>query len=153
MASPISATMPLKRCWTTERVIGSTEAVIGADCPRPSGQVNSGQALFLGRPGCRRFFHGPQSGVHRPHPRQTGSTRKAQGFEELFGWHRVQLGQLTKRQFRLPIRQRKADNNILTTKLAPKRIRRPFLRLLSTQTLDPDKVPLSHNERPGPHLG
>ena len=79
--------------------------------------------------------------------------RNVQGFEELFGWHRVQLGQLTKRQFRLPIRQREADNNILTTKLAPKRIRRPFLRLWSAQTLDPDKVPLSHNERPGPHLG
>src|ERR1700747_945943 len=28
MASPISATMPLSRCWTTERVTGSTAAVI-----------------------------------------------------------------------------------------------------------------------------
>ena len=28
MASPISATIPLKRCWTTERVMGSTDTGI-----------------------------------------------------------------------------------------------------------------------------
>src|SRR5271165_4218581 len=33
MASPISATMPLSRCWTTERVMGSAVPVI---CTWPS---------------------------------------------------------------------------------------------------------------------
>ena len=77
--------------------------------------------------------------------------RNAQCFEKLFYWDRMQLGQQAKRQFRFPIRQWEADNNVLTTKLAPKRIRRPFLRFRSAQTIDPDKVPLTHNKRPKAH--
>src|ERR1700761_9108183 len=41
MASPISATIELSRCWTTERVMGSTETVMG-------GLRLRGSALFLG---------------------------------------------------------------------------------------------------------
>ena len=32
MASPISATIELSRCWTTERVMGSTDADMSVGC-------------------------------------------------------------------------------------------------------------------------
>jgi hypothetical protein len=60
----------------------------------------------------------------------------------------VQLCQLVERQFRFPIRQWESDNNILTAKLTPKRIRGPFLRLWPAQTLDPNKIPFRHKKRP-----
>src|SRR5688572_22670120 len=60
----------------------------------------------------------------------------------------MQLRQLIERQLRFPIRQWKSDNNVLTAKLAPKRIRGPLLRLRSAQPIDPNQIPLSHNKRP-----
>src|SRR5688500_11518746 len=61
---------------------------------------------------------------------------------------RMQLRQLVERQLRVPIRQLEADDDVLTSKLAPKRIRGPFLRLRSARTLDPNKVPVGHGKRP-----
>lgn len=50
MASPISATMPLNRCWTTERVTGSTEAGIGtvSSTTNEAGQSASTFFFFTG---------------------------------------------------------------------------------------------------------
>jgi hypothetical protein len=61
---------------------------------------------------------------------------------------RMQLRQLVERQLRVPIRQLEADDDVLTSKLAPKRIRGPFLRLRSARALDPNKVPVGHGKHP-----
>src|SRR5215471_14104203 len=63
-------------------------------------------------------------------------------------WDRVQLCQLVERQFCFAIRQREANNHVLTAELSPKPLRGPFLRLGSAQTLDPNKIPLRHLTRP-----
>jgi hypothetical protein len=60
----------------------------------------------------------------------------------------MQLRELVERQFGFPIRQGKANNNILAAHLPPKSFRRPFLRLRSAQALNPDKVAVCHVERP-----
>jgi hypothetical protein len=61
---------------------------------------------------------------------------------------RMQLRQLVERQFCVLIRQLESDDDVLTSKLAPKPIRGPFLRLRSARTFDPNKVPFGHGERP-----
>jgi len=60
----------------------------------------------------------------------------------------MQLCEVVERQSRFPIRQRKANDDILTAHLPPKSLRRPFLRLRSARALDPDKIPVCHVKRP-----
>jgi ribosome-associated toxin RatA of RatAB toxin-antitoxin module len=62
--------------------------------------------------------------------------------------HRMQLGQLVERQFCILIRQLESDDDVLTSKLPPKPIRGPFLRLRSAWTLEPNQIPLGHDKRP-----
>jgi hypothetical protein len=73
------------------------------------------------------------------------------GFADIadsFAWSRISFGQLAERQLRFLIRQRKADKHILAAELAPQCVRRPLLRLGPARALNPDKVPLGHQQRP-----
>src|SRR5580700_8609138 len=54
MASPISATIELSRCWTTERVMGSTEVVM--DGLRLDGGKSALLCSLLGGLGFRGFL-------------------------------------------------------------------------------------------------
>jgi hypothetical protein len=60
----------------------------------------------------------------------------------------MQPRKLIERQLGFLIRQRKAHDDVLAAHLAPKSLRRPFLRLRSAQAFDPNEVPVGHEKRP-----